>query len=129
MYGKRIMKTTAAFLIQEYSEEEKKLITLIGGLYSFSCKGYFLTEEQKAKLDGYIEDPSTIPVPSVATPKGNGVFVDDLIDSWKVHGDTFAKKDALKNVAKGFVVWSNSDKSWRIPKEKATREQIENVFK
>lgn len=119
------MKITPAFLVQEYSEEEKKKLQLVGAFYSLTHKGWFLSQEQKDKLEKSETDPSVLPTPTIATAKGIGIFIDDLVDVWKITGETFAKKDAIKQLG---ARWSGVDKSWRVPKEKASREDLERAL-
>lgn len=117
------MKITSAFLVQEYSDEDKKKLQLLGALYSSVHKGWFLTLEQKEKFERSNTDTSILPTPTILPKgKGIGIFIDDLIDSWKVYGDTFSKKDAIKQLG---GKWNPSDKSWRIPREKVDRLALE----
>lgn len=121
------MKIIPAFFVQEYTEEDKNRLKLLGGLYSFASKGWFLTEEQKDKFERSATDNSILPTPTIpSSSKGTGIFIDDVIDAWKIYGDTFAKKDVIKHLGGR---WNAPDKSWRIPKEKADRSTIEASLK
>jgi hypothetical protein len=126
---KSIMKTTPALLVQEYSEDEKKRLQLVGAFYSSTHKGWFLTQEQMATFEVSNTDPSVLPTPAVKTEKGIGIFIDDLGSEWKVYGETFKKKDALKNPALDLKPrWNPSDKSWRISREKIDRQDLEQLL-
>lgn len=123
---KETMKITPAFLIQEYNDEDKRRIQLVGGFYSSLHKGWFVSGTQYDLLERSINDPSVLPQPSVPTSKGVGIFIDDLVDTWKIHGNTFDKRDAIKRF-KG-ARWNAYDKSWRIPKEEADRVSLEQAL-
>lgn len=116
------MKVTQAFLLTEYTEDEKKRLQLLGAFYSMTHKGWFVTSEQKEKFDKSATDTSILPTPIITSTKGVGIFVDDLVTEWKVYGETFHVKDKVKSLS---ARWNPSDKSWRIPRERAsTREEI-----
>ena len=117
------MKITPAFLVQEYNDEDKGKLQLLGAFYSAVHKGWFITVEQKEILDKSSTDASVLPTPTIPSKgKGIGIFIDDLVDTWKVYGDTFNKKDAIKQLG---GKWNPYDKSWRIPREKVDRLALE----
>lgn len=105
-----------AFFVSNPSDEEKRRLQLVGAIYSLSEKGWFLSLEQKNRA----EQMTSIPESDIVT-KGVGIFVDDVVDAWKVHGDTYTRRDAIKKLG---ARWSPSDKSWKIPKEKASKDEI-----
>lgn len=114
------MKISTAYLITEYSEEEKKLLQKVGAIYSLPVKGWFITEEQKVLFETYKSNPESIPAPSIQA-KDTAIYIDDMGDSWKISGDTFSKKDKIKELGGR---WNVSDKSWRIPREKHDKQTI-----
>lgn len=114
------MKIIPAFLIQEYTDDEKMKLRLVGATYSISHQGWFLSSEQKNKFDQSLLDPTILPK---SMDNYKGIFIDDLIDSWKVSGDTYQKREIIKGMG---GKWNVSDKSWRIPRENASRSQIEH---
>jgi hypothetical protein len=116
------MLTTGAFLVQEYSDDEKRRLQLVGATYSYTVKGYFLSAEQMEKF----EHPESLPTPTIKTTKGPGIFIENMGDVWKVYGDTYNKRDKIKQYG---AKWNNSDKSWRIPIEKVDKETLENSLK
>jgi len=116
------MLTTGAYLIQEYNEDEKRRLQLVGAVYSSLVKGYFITAEQMEKF----EHPETLPTPTIPATKGVGIFIENMGDTWKVYGDTFSKKDKIKVFG---AKWNASDKSWRIPIEKVDKETLEKALK
>lgn len=112
------MKTTNAYLVQEYNDSEKRLLQLVGAVYSYTLKGWFITEDQLNRMN----DPSLLQEPIVDKDL---ILIDDLIDSWKIYGNTYAKKDTIKQLG---ARWSPSDKSWRIDKHKADRSELERML-
>lgn len=106
------MKTTAAFLVQECNDDEKRLLQQVHAVYSHTYKGWFITDEQRDKM-------KDMPPPQ---EKPSTIFIDDLGDSLKVYGDTYRKKDELKQMG---ARWSPSDRSWRIDKHKFTLSELD----
>jgi len=122
------MRITSAFLIQEYTEEEKKRLQVLNAFYSMTHRGWFVTDEQYDKFSRSATDPSVLPTPSVPT-NGTGIFIDDTGSDWKIYGDTYTKKDILKRPDLDLKPrWSSIDKSWRIERQKIDRQTLERLL-
>lgn len=120
MRMKITMKIIPAYLIQDPSDDDKRKLQVLGAIYSVVSGGWFVTQEQKSKIEDSKLDPSVLPTPDVKS-KGIGIFIDDLNESWKVHGDTFPKKDTIKQFG---ARWNSFDKSWHIPKTRIDYDQL-----
>lgn len=106
------MDVLTAYLIVNPDHSTKTDIQRIGGQWSLSAKGYFLTEEQKELLDsGDIPEP-TLP---------SGIYIDDMITSHRISGPTYEYRGKIKNIGGR---WVPSAKAWDIPIEKATYDEI-----
>lgn len=106
------MKVDIAYFVSDPTDQEKRKIQLVKGTYSLMLKGWFLTQEQKDKIDN-----DDIPEPTLPS----GIYIDDIMSDWKVYGQTFEKKDILKQYG---AKWVTSSKSWLIPKEKIDRDGL-----
>ena len=107
------MNTSPAYLITDPDDSTKTNLRLIGATWSLPMKGYFITQEQKDRLDR-----GDIPKPS----GDSGIVIEDEITEWKVSGNTYPKKDVIRQLG---GKWKPAIKSWVIPMEKATKEDIE----
>lgn len=105
------MDTSIAYLITNPDDTTKTKIQILGGQWSLSAKGYFLTREQKERLDN-----NDVPEPTLP----GGIFIDDDKIEWSVSGNTFNVRDKIKMLGGR---WKPSTKSWSVPITK-TKEEI-----
>lgn len=105
------MKITPAFIVEDLSDDEKNKLKLLGATYSSYSKAWFITSEQKDKLD-----KNDIPIPVKSS-----IVIEDHISEWAIIGNTYDKKEMIKSLGGR---WNPSTKSWVIPKNKADYETI-----
>lgn len=149
------MQIIQAYLVKDPSQEEKRKLQYVTATYSSISEGWFITQEQKDKMDTCVLEvitpaqttTSNQPI-SEATPAveaqtctynpntslqectsvptlSSGIFIDDLGSEWKIHGKTFNRREAIKKFS---AKWTPKDKSWRISKEKASMDELTKVL-
>lgn len=97
------MNTSTAYLITNPDSETKTKIQILGGQWSPSAMGYFLTQEQKDRLDR-----DDVPEPTLP----NGIFINDDVIEWTVSGNTFDVRDKIKMLGGR---WVPANKWWSVP--------------
>lgn len=113
------MKCEQVTLITEYSESEKENIKAVGAIYLSSFKAWLVTGEQLLLLE-----TGNIPEKKSATPS---IIVDDYGNDWRLSGNgTFSKRDVIK--ALNGRKWDSVNKCWLIPKNKYTRQELEEIL-
>lgn len=106
------MEVTTAYLIKNPDPTTKRGILLVGGQWSPSSNGYFLTKEQKDRLDS-----GDIPEPKLP----DGVMVNNMIDVYRISGNTYGIRHKIKAIGGR---WNPGPKAWDVPVDKATYEDI-----
>lgn len=126
-----------AYLVKDTSSEDRALLKLVGAIFSSKHKVWFLTEAEKNEFDS--KRTSTTSTTSVVEPivekKGKYVsykekvvkkiVIDDLLTEWKVSGDTFDKRDIIKQLG---GKWNPGGKAWYIPKEQISKEDLDEAL-
>lgn len=116
------METKQVFIVSGYSDEEKKKLQALKAIYVSEYKGYLITQEQLDALkSGEVPEEKH----DMALGKKKDIFIDDLLTEWKVSGNTYRSREKIKELGGR---WSASDKTWRIKKTAATKEQLEKFF-
>lgn len=107
----------SAYLLRDPTPEEKEKLQFVGATWSSTAKGWFITQEQKDRMDSHEASNATV-APSV--------FKEDTGSHWRVWGKTYDKRDTIKALG---GTWKPSTKSWEIPKANVTEEELDSLLK
>lgn len=115
---------TPAFLVTEYTPEEKLQLQFVGAKYDVG-RGYFITEDQRQQMEMYekmkgisINDTTS---PTRSSKKDESIAIIDDISRWLLVGNTYSIKDKIKEIGGR---WDAGRKSWFFSKEKMPSEEI-----
>lgn len=114
---------TPAFLVSDYTPEEKLQLQTVGAKYDVG-KGYFITEDQRQQMEMYSKMQGMIIVDDAApartspirsSKKSESIAIVDDVSRWLLVGNTYNLKDKIKEIGGR---WDAGRKGWYFTKEK-----------
>ena len=109
------MRVTEAFILIDVSVDDKRKLEEMNIPYSTHVHGYAVTRHQYDQLFGKGS-------PTTSSSKNMDIQIENLTFEWKITGKkTYDYRQIFKDFGGKF---KSDDKSWRIPREEASEEEI-----